>query len=101
MASLVFLKYLHSTPGQSIKVYTGNIFVTFFVHYSYVFIINNYKSCIVYLGYSGHPYQERFAKNWSSIANTVDLLGLEAIATVVADLPISSLCCNLNPVTRK
>ena len=62
---------------------------------------NRYKIYILYLGYSAHPCHERFATNWSSIVNAVDLLGSEAIATVVADILVSSLCCNINSVTRK
>ena len=56
---------------------------------SYVFIINNYKICIPYLGYSVHPFHEKFAKNWSSIVNAVDLLGSESVATVAADILVS------------
>ena len=73
----------------------------FFVLLLYVFIINNQKICILYLGYSVHPCHERSAKNWSSIVNTVDLFSLEAIATVAADILVSSVCCNINAVTRK
>ena len=67
----------------------------------YVFIINNSKICISYLGYSVHHCHERSARKWSSIVNTVDLLGSEAVATVVAYILVSSLCCNINAVTRK
>ena len=72
----------------------------FSVLLSYIFIINNYKICVLYSGYSVHPCHERFATNWSSIVNTEDPLGLESIAILV-DILVSSICCNINAVTSK